>query len=281
MGEQSHQTVYRLVHGETAFSKGIDVMHIALLALGFLVQASLAVHAYRTGRERWMYLIILVPIVGGMIYIMVEVLPEIRYSGTGRKTASRIAGMIAPADNMAKLRERLALLDSVENRQLLARECVKAAEYDEAIELYTSCLKGIYKDDPQLMLELANAYYLSERYSDARDIFVRLREVRPDFRHAEGHLVFARTLHYMGENQNALKEYKEVSNYYPGVEASCRYALLLKKMGRIQEANEEFNKIILRSRVRGRKTTREERQWIRTAQENVESNASSDDGGSR
>ena len=180
-------------------------MHIALLALSFLVQASLAVHAYRTGRERWMYLIILVPIIGSVIYVLTEVLPEIRYNSTGRRAASRIAGMIAPSDNMTKLRERLALLDSVENRQLLARECVNAGEYQEAIELYTSCLKGIYKDDPQLMLELANANYLYERYSDAKDIFVRLREVHPDFRHAEGHLLFARTLDDMGEDWNALK----------------------------------------------------------------------------
>ena len=226
-------------------------MHIALLALSFLVQASLAVHAYRTGRERWMYLIILVPIVGSAIYILTEVLPEIRFSSTGRRAASRIAGMIAPSDNMTKLRERLALLDSVENRQLLARECVNAGEYQEAIELYTSCLKGIYKDDPQLMLELANANYLYERYSDAKDIFVRLREVHPDFRHAEGHLLFARTLDNMGEDWNALREYKEVVDYYPDEEASCRYALLLKKMGRRPKANEVFNKIILRSQIRG------------------------------
>ena len=48
-------------------------MHIALLALSFLVQASLAVHAYRTGRERWMYLIILVPVIGSVIYVLTEV----------------------------------------------------------------------------------------------------------------------------------------------------------------------------------------------------------------
>ena len=253
-------------------------MHIALLALGFLVQASLAVHAYRTGRERWIYLIILVPVVGSLIYVLVEVLPELRYSSTGRKAESRIVGMIAPSDNMAKLRERLALLDSVENRQLLARECVKAGEYGEAIELYTSCLKGIYKNDLQLMLELANANYLSERYSDARDIFVRLREAHPDFRHAEGHLLFARTLENLGEDSDALREYGEVAKYYPGEEANCRHALLLKKVGRRQESNEVFNKILIRSRIRGRKTTREERHWIRTAQENLESNASPENG---
>ena len=161
-------------------------MHIALLALSFLVQASLAVHAYRTGRERWMYLIIIVPILGSLIYVLVEVLPELRYSSTGRRAESRVAGMIGPSDNMARVRERLALVDSVENRQMLARECVKAGEYDDAIELYASCLKGIYKDDPQLLLELADVNYLYERYPDARDIFVRLREAHPDFRHAEG-----------------------------------------------------------------------------------------------
>ena len=253
-------------------------MHIVLLALSFLVQASLAVHAYRTGRERWMYLIILVPVVGSVIYILTEVLPEMRYSPTGRKAASRITGMIAPSDNMAKLRERLALVDSVENRQLLARECVNAGEYDEAIELYASCLKGIYKDDSQLMLELANANYLCERYSDAKDVFIRLREARPDLRHAEGHLLFARTLENVGDDLNALREYREVAKYYPGEEANCRYALLLKKTGCRQEANEIFNKIILRSRIRGRKNTSSERQWITTAQENIESSVSSANG---
>ena len=95
----------------------------------------------------------------------------------------------------------------------------------------------------------------------------------------KGHLLFARTLETLGEDENALREFEEVAKYYPGEEASCRHALLLKKMGRIQEANEEFNKIILRSRMRGRRNTSKERHWIRTAQENIESNASSDDGG--
>ena len=253
-------------------------MHIVLLALSFIVQASLAVHAYRTGRGRWMYLIILVPVVGSLVYVLVEILPEMRYSSTGRKASSRIAGLIAPSDNMAKLRDRLAILDSVENRQLLARECVKAGEYDEGIELYTSCLKGIYKNDLQLTLELANANYLCERYSDAKDIFIRLREAHPDFRHAEGHLLFARTLDNLGEEPDALREYKEVAKYYPGEEASCRYALLLKKMGYRQEANEIFNKIILRSRIRGSKKTKREKQWIATAQENIEPSASSGNG---
>ena len=253
-------------------------MHIALLALSFLVQASLAVHAFRTGRERWMYLIILVPVIGCVIYVVVEVMPEIRHSSTGRRAASRIAGMIAPSGNMEKLRERLTVLDSVENRQLLARACVNAGEYQEAIELYASCLKGVYKCDAQLMLELANANYLYERYSDARDIFVRLRKVQPDFRHAEGHLLFARTLETLGEDENALGEYKEVAKYYPGEEASCRHALLLKKMGRKQEANEVFNRIIVRSRIRGRSITGREKHWIRTAQENVESNVPPGDG---
>lgn len=151
-------------------------------------------------------------------------------------------------------------------------------EYDEAIELYTSCLTGIYKNDLQLMLELANANYLCERYSDVKDIFTRLHEAHPDFRHAEGHLLFARTLDILGEDENALREYKEVANYYPGEEASCRYALLLKKVGCMQEANEIFNKIILRSRIRGRKNTKAERQWITTAEENIEPLASSGNG---
>lgn len=248
-------------------------MHIALLALSFLVQASLAVHAYRTGRERWMYLIILVPVIGSVIYVLAEVLPELRYTPAGRKAASGMAGMIAPSDKMTRLRERLAVLDSVENRQLLARECVNVAEFDEAIELYASCLKGIYKDDPQLMLELANANYLDGRYPDAKDIFIRLREAHPDYRHAEGHLMFARTLENMGEDSSALREYEEVANYYPGEEASCRYALLLKKMGCRQEATEIFNKIILRSRIRGRKNKSGERRWITVARENIEPNS--------
>lgn len=89
--------------------------------------------------------------------------------------------------------------------------------------------------------------------------------------------MFARTLENMGEDSNALREYEEVANYYPGEEANCRYALLLKKMGCSQEATEIFNKIILRSRIRGRKNKSGERQWITVAQENIEPSASSGD----
>lgn len=244
-------------------------MPFGIGALTLILQASLAVHAFRTGRERWIFVIIFVPAIGGLVYFLTQILPDFWYSSTGRRASTSLAKVIAPSHNIQKLRDDLAILDTVLNRQLLARECVRIGEYQEGIELLLSCLRGFYETDPYMLLELAEAYFLAEQYYDAKGIFLRIRDANPEFKSAAGHLLYARTLENMRENESALGEYEAVARYFPGEEANSRYGLLLMKTGEEQRAKEIFDQILVRDRSRPRQYKGRERPWVNIARENV------------
>src|SRR5204862_1142594 len=120
--------------------------------------------------------------------------------------------------------------------------------YREAAEWYQGCLSGVYRDDPKVMLGLAEARFHLEDYAQTRDVLERLIQANPDFKSPDGHMLYARTLEELGDTDAAFEEYRVLAGYYPGVEAKCRYALLLKQRGQNDEARELFNEIVLSAR---------------------------------
>jgi hypothetical protein len=243
-------------------------MHFVLVGLLFVVQVSFAVHAFKTGRQNWAYPIMFIPAVGCAVYFFVEILPELRHNSATRTATSTVSRIVGPSNNLKRLQEQLELLDTVENRQLLAREYVRADQFGEAIDLYKSCLKGLYANDPQILLEMANVYFLDEQFAEAKGIFLRLREYNPEFRSPDGHLLFARTLENLGETDSALQEYEAVYRYYPGEEASARYAVFLAGLGRTEQAGVIFNQILLRDRRRKGRNRKREQPWVEIARQN-------------
>jgi hypothetical protein len=72
----------------------------------------------------------------------------------------------------------------------------------------------------------------------------------------------------LGETQQALVEYEELAPVYVGLEAKCRYAMLLKQLGFSVQANATF-KEMLDHAARFRINTDSERLWIDAARRHV------------
>ena len=132
------------------------------LFLGFLpliVNVVCTIHVLKTGRPiYWIFLIwILWGFVGPIIYFFVEVLPDLQRNRAVTQLGSDLATAVNPGRHVRKLEEELEISDTVKNRQLLAKAYVEARRFDEAIAMFESCLKGIYQDDPPVLLAMAEA----------------------------------------------------------------------------------------------------------------------------
>ncbi len=64
----------------------------------------------------------------------------------------------------------------------------------EAIEEYRRTLQGLYEHDPNLMLGLARAQFGARQPAEARATLDALIQHNPEFRSADGHLLYARAL---------------------------------------------------------------------------------------
>ena len=235
-----------------------------------VVQIICAVHALKTGRPFWWLLIIFIASVPGcIIYGLVEILPEMRRDPSMKKFGSEIVMAVDPSRKIRRLEEELSISDTVKNRQLLAEAYLAAGRCEEAVRMYESCLKGIYADDPPFVLGLALAQFLNQAYTDAKETIDRLAEVDAKFRPLERRLLLARTLEALNELDRALEEYEPLAKQYPGEEARCRYALLLKKTGQTDKAREVFERILLNARRSPRYYRKVQHYWINVARQNV------------
>lgn len=232
----------------------------------FLIQIAFAVHVLQTGRDRyWVFIILMVPALGCAIYFITQVLPELQSNRAVRKAGNTLLKAIDPERELRRRKDELAISDNIDNRTRLADECLEAGILDEAIELYRSCLKGAYADEPHIMLKLAQAYFESGDFEQTRIALDALIKANPDFKSSVGHLLYARTLEGMELLAEAEKEYEVLLNTYPGEEARVRYALMLRNQGKTERAQELFDQSLLRARRAPKYYRRQEKHWLSIA----------------
>lgn len=241
-----------------------------LAILSLMVQIACAVHCVRSGRETfWIYIILFLPGFGSAIYIITQVLPELRYNRRLGRARNGFGKAVNPHGEMRRLQDQLELSDNIDNRLLLADEYVATGTLDKALELYQGCLTGPYRDDPHILLKLATAQFMFDQPEKARESLEHLISTNPDFNSTDGHLLYARSLERLGETQPALEEYAALEDAYPGEEARIRYADLLKENGQTEKAVELYRKTLLRSKRAPSYYKRAQKRWIKIAKENL------------
>lgn len=240
-----------------------------MTVLGFLilmVEIACAVHVMRTGRNPiWAYLVVFVPIVGMAAYVIVEILPDLGRSRTARRAAGGMARAINPGKALREARRRAQITPTAENKAALAEACLAAGQPAEAVALYREALTGIHATDPGMMRGLAEALFLLGQPAKAQATLDRLRDANPDYNSPDGHLLYARSLEAQGRLADALAEYEALVAYYPGQEARCRYALLLRQNGRTAEARRLFEEVYQRIKYGPRYQRRMQREWYSLA----------------
>jgi hypothetical protein len=243
-----------------------------LIILSTILQVFFIVHVIKTGRERyWIFIILLFPFLGSAAYFFVELLPEIRQGKVGRKMSKKILTAIDPQRDLKQRIKQLHLSDNIHNKIELAEECRRFGLLDDAIQLYRDSLTGIYAHDPDIMLNLAETLFLKEEYAQVKTELDALIQHNPDFKSQEGHLLYARTLEALQEDDAALAEYRVLSDYYSGYEAKCRYALLLKKLGHTEHASRLFNNILQRAELLPKDRRKIQQDWIAIAKQQLAS----------
>ncbi len=87
--------------------------------------------------------------------------------------------------------------------------------------IYQTCLTGVFADDPKLLLGYARAQFEAGDAAGTRATLDDLIQKNPEFKSADGHLLYARALEAEGNVEKALSEYATLAEYFPGAEAAC------------------------------------------------------------
>ena len=223
-------------------------MPLALILL--LVNAMLIIHAAKTGRFwPWAYVVLLLPGLGALGYVIVELMPEVMGSPGARKARKRISRSLNPEQEYRRLTDELEIADTIANRAALADECLVLRRFAEAKRHYEIILGMPLGEDPIYCLRKARAEFGLEAWHQVVDNCLA-REDR----------------HVGGRAQEAVAEYQALSAYYPGAEPRVRHALLLKMMGRADEARSLFADVVRQLKRAPKHARRLQAEWIAIAE---------------
>ena len=237
-----------------------------------LLDISLVYHAAKTGRlQPWAFIILMIPGIGALAYIVVELMPEWFGRHDVQRARQRVANRLDPDKQYRILSDRLADTDSIANRAALAEECVRVARYDEAEQHYNHILALPMGHEPIFALGKAKAQFARNRAGDALATLDDLQRTWPDYNSAEAHLLYARALQGRagGRTDEALAEYHALLDYAPGAEAKVRYGMLLKLVGRTAEAKVVFTEFLLQMKRAPRYVRKAQSEWLNIAEKQL------------
>jgi hypothetical protein len=241
---------------------------VALVVL--LLDITLIYHAAKTGRlQPWAFIILMVPLIGSLAYIVVELVPEWLGSPDAQKVRRRVANRLDPEKQYRELSDQLATADTVANRAALAAECVNVARFSEAAQHYDHILKLPSGHEPIYMLRKAEAQFAQHHPAETILTLDELQRTWPDFHSPEAHLLYARALAGAGRTDEALEEFHAVAGYFPGAEARVRYGLLLKLVGRTAEAKVVFTELIVQMKRAPRHVRHAQAEWLTIAEKQL------------
>ena len=240
-------------------------MHI-LGGLIILTQILFAYHAIKNRKDTWVYIILFFPMIGCALYLFMEVLPEAGRHRSIRQLGAEIVRAVDPTRNLRRLREKAELSGSVRNKHDLAEEMIRCGLYEEALEILKELPFGVFENDPNILLDIARAYFFMDDYSSALATLEQLKTTNPSYKSQEAHLIYARSLENLGRWEEALNEYESLIRYFSGEEARCRMALLMQKMGHTEKSNRLFKEIVEKARRNSSYFNKTEKEWIRIAE---------------
>ncbi len=234
--------------------------------LSIIIQVCLVVHIIKTGRSTtWIWLVVILPLAGSIAYIVLEVLPDLGGTRTGRKASRKLQEIVNPHKDVKQAAYDYSISSSIENARRLADALLEKEQFEESRDLYRKSLRGIHEHDPHIMFGLARAEFGLKNYGETKRVLDALIAQNPDYKNADAHLLYARALELTKDTNAALHEYAVLDEYYPGPEASYHYAKLLQELGEFDKSQALFQKILNKAKTSGNHYKDLHSAWIKLA----------------
>jgi len=243
-------------------------MPLQLYLLGMLFSIALCVHVVRSGQNMmWLYIILFLSPIGGIVYLIAVVAPQMTGSPAARKAREAARDTLDPTRDYRQAKQMVDDTPTVGARMRFAAAAGELGRWDEAEAAYRAAAQGVHAEDSALAFGLAHSLVELGRYAEARPMLEKLEADNP--RTPQTALQLARAYEGLGLIAQAEGLYEHAAARLPGLEGIARQAAFFARTGRkaqAQEALTEIDKRLERTNVRFQK---EGRQWRQVAADAV------------
>lgn len=240
-----------------------------MLGYGALIvglQIFCLIHCMQRNRHRsWILLIVFAPLIGSIVYLYTEYLPDYQRRG-GTRNANPLRYRPAANKEIDRLQEEVRYSDTVQSRENLADEYIRQEMYSEAAALYRECLAGPLENDPTLLYKLAEACYGLQNYPPAIEALHRIRALS-DYRPAKVRLLLARCYDGEGQFDKATNAFEQALKVQTDLEVKYRYALFLQTRGEAEKARTLLEEILAAAERMPQHTREQNQTWLDLARQ--------------
>lgn len=240
------------------------------IGLSYVIAIALCVHVARTGREMyWMFILLAFPGLGSLIYVIINILPDVMGGSTARRLGAAAKHALDPEREYREARAAVEDSPTAGARMRLAQAAASLGRHEEAERLYAEAATGIHAEDPSLLFGRAKALVELDRPAEALPILEQLGELGEAGRTPQAALVMGRAYDALGRAQEADTAYQWAAGRLPGLEGLARYAAFLAHNGRTAEAKEALAEIDKRAAKASGPFRKEAHHWRAFAAEAV------------
>lgn len=238
--------------------------------LTYFIQLLLVIHVLKTGRNRyWVWILIMLPMIGGLAYLVIELLPELSAGITGQRALRKVRQAVNPGADLRRHEAAWAQSPNADNARRYAQALLEAGQHESAEQVLDEALAGFFSTEPSLLLLKAQSRFETGAPGEAVDLLETLQQENPEFRSPEGHLLYARALEAAGRMDEALDAYRTVATYFPGVEARYRLAEALLAGGQVQQARQELEQLLNDARLAPGHFRKAQKPWLDLARQTL------------
>jgi hypothetical protein len=235
---------------------------LPVFGLSLLFSIALCVHVVRTNQPMfWLMIILMLPWVGGLVYLVAIVLPSMAGSPRARRAAFEARESLDPGREYREAQAAASETPTVHNQMRLAKAAAGLGRHAEAERLYAQAAVGVHADDPVLLLGRATALVELGRPAEALALLDELGREGDDRRTPQAALTLGRAYDALGRTAEADTAYQWAAGRMPGLEGLGRYAAFLARTGRGGEAREAIVEMDRRIASANPQFRREARHW--------------------
>ena len=220
--------------------------------LGFLhiaIAIFFAVHAVRTGRNMvWLFVLLMAPFLGSIVYFFAEFLPAQRGSRVARKTGAALKALVDPNRELREAERALDQTPSMGNRLRLAQALYGAGRAADALPHFEACAQGLFANDPEALLGLARTQYALGKPQDAWATLGRLLKAQPERQTGELSLLYAELAAEVAPEQ-AEAAFQIALTRHGGIATNSAWGCWLARQGRTAEARPILEQVLKDARL--------------------------------
>ncbi|MDT9000877.1 hypothetical protein RQP53_16495 [Paucibacter sp. APW11] len=223
-----------------------------LAFLHIAVAIFFAVHAVRTGRNTvWLFVLLAFPLLGSLVYLFAEYLPEQRNGRVARKAGAALTKVLDPRRELRLAEQALEQTPSMGNRLKLAQALLAADRAAEALPHFEACAQGVFASDPEALAGLARALAAVERVPEACATLDKLFAAQPQRQSGELALLHAELLAHAfpADPGRAEAAFQIALRSHGGIATHSAWGQFLLAQGRAAEAEPILEQVLKDARL--------------------------------